>query len=195
MLKIGITGGIGSGKTTVCRLFELLGAHIFNADLEAKKMLDNDPEVKDAVLNKFGSAIIDNTGIIDKKKLGTLVFNDKEKLEELNSIVHPAVAKHFEDWCLQQKSSNYILQEAAILFESGAFKQVEKVITVVAPLELKIKRAMQRDAVSREQVEERIKNQMSEDEKIKRSQFIIYNDEQQLLIPQVIAIHEQLMNS
>lgn len=195
MLRIGITGGIGSGKTTICRLFELLGVFVYNADLEAKKLLDNHLEVKTSIINKFGTTVIDNTGSIDKKKLSALVFNNKKMLEQLNSIVHPAVVKHFENWCLQHKSEKYILHEAAILFESGAYKNMKKIITVIAPTELKIKRAMQRDAVSREQVEQRIKNQMSDAEKVKQSQFIIYNDEQQLLIPQVIAIHKQLMNS
>lgn len=195
MLKIGITGGIGSGKTTVCKLFELLGVPVYNSDLEAKKLLDSDTEVKKSILNKFGAEVIDDNGSIDKKKLGVLVFNNKKMLEQLNAIVHPAVAKHFDNWCLQHGSENYILHEAAILFESGANKKVEKVITVVAPPELKIKRAVQRDKVSREQVEQRIKNQMSDDEKVKLSQFVIHNDEQQLLIPQIIAIHEQLRYS
>ena len=195
MIRVGITGGIGSGKTTICRLFELLNVPVYYADSEAKKLLDENQNVKTAIINKFGSVIIDDAGVIDKKKLGTLVFNNKEMLEQLNSIVHPAVAKHFEDWCIQHETNIYILHEAAILFESGGDKHVDKVITVVAPLELKIERAMKRDSVLREQVEQRINNQMSDDKKVKLSQFVIYNDEQQLLIPQVIAIHKQLANS
>ena len=195
MLRIGITGGIGSGKTTVCRLFELLGVPVFYADTEAKTILEADLDVKTAVINKFGSSVVDTAGSIDKKKLGALVFNNKDMLEQLNSIVHPAVARHFENWCMQHKSENYILQEAAILFESGANKQVDKIITVVAPMELKIKRVMQRDSVTPDQVEQRIKNQLSDDEKVLRSQFVIHNDEQLLVIPQVIAIHQELLKS
>lgn len=193
MLKLGITGGIGSGKTTVCRLFELLGISVYYADEESKKLLDEDKEVKKQVVDIFGNPILNDAGSIDRKKLAGIVFNNKERLEKLNSILHPAVGLHFENWLKKQKSP-YILKEAAILFESGAFKQVDKVLTVVAPLELKIQRTMKRDGVSKEDVESRIKLQMSDEEKIKRSDFVINNNEQELLIPQVLALHNQLIN-
>ncbi len=193
MLKLGITGGIGSGKTTVCRLFELLGIPVYYADEESKKLLDEDKEVKKQVVGIFGDSILNDAGFIDRKKLAGIVFNNKEQLEKLNSILHPAVGLHFENWLKKQKSP-YILKEAAILFESGAFKQVDKVLTVVAPLELKIQRTMKRDGVSKEEVETRIKLQMSDEDKIKRSDFVINNNEQELLISQVLAIHKQLIN-
>lgn len=195
MLKIGITGGIGSGKTTACKVFQLLGVPVYYADEEAKKLLDENPEVKKSIVETFGNEVTDDKGRIDRKKLAALVFNNKEHLEKLNNIVHPAVAKHFEDWLKNNHTAKYILKEAAILFESGAYKITDKVITVVAPLELKIVRAMQRDNTDRLTIEQRIKNQLGDEEKIKRSQFIIQNDELQLLIPQVIAIHQQLMRS
>lgn len=184
MLKIGITGGIGSGKTTVCRLFELLGVPVYYADDESKKLLTDDKAVKEQVLKLFGT--------IDRKQLAGIVFNDKQKLEQLNAILHPAVGLHFENW-LNKQNTPYILKEAAILFESGAYKQVDKVLTIIAPLELKIQRTMKRDNVTKEEVERRMKLQMTDDEKVKRSDFVIKNNEQDLLIPQVLSLHTQLV--
>ncbi len=192
MLKIGITGGIGSGKTTVCRIFELLGISIYSADEEAKKIL-NEFDVKKSITNYFGNDVLNSDKNIDRKKLANLVFNDKENLQKLNSIVHPAVAKHFEEWCNKNQSSKYVLKEAAIMFESGAYKQVDNIIVVTAPVDLKIKRSVLRDNITEEQVIERMNNQLTDEEKIKRSQFVIYNDEQQLLIPQVLQIHQQIL--
>jgi len=193
MLKLGITGGIGSGKTTVCRLFELLGIPVYYADDESKKLLEEDQLVKEQVIKTFSDSILNDLGTIDRKKLAAIVFNNKEQLEKLNAILHPAVGQHFENW-LKKQNAVYILKEAAILFESGAYKQVDKVLTVVAPLELKIQRTMKRDGVSREVVKKRIELQMSDEEKIKRSDFVITNNEQELLIPQVLSLHKQLIN-
>ncbi len=193
MLKIGITGGIGSGKTTVCKVFELFGVPVYYADDEAKKILDANTEVKEQIAQLFGVEIFDNTQLVDRKKLAALVFNDKKKLEQLNSIVHPAVGRHFENWLQEYASSKYILKEAAILFESDAYRAVDKVIAVVAPVELKIMRVMKRDKSTRQQIEQRMNNQLSDDEIIKRSQYLIHNDEQQLTIPQIINIHKQLI--
>lgn len=192
MLKVGITGGIGSGKSTVCKVFELLKVPVYYTDIAAKELLDNDTGVKDKIIGVFGKEMLAEKNTIDKKRLASVVFNDKLKLEQLNAIVHPAVALHFEAWLKENAASKYIIKEAAILFESGADKGVDKVITVVAPLELKITRVIQRDKTSREQVEQRIKAQMSDEEKIKRSQFVIHNDERELLIPQIIRIHKEL---
>jgi dephospho-CoA kinase len=192
MLKVGITGGIGSGKTTVCKVFELLGIPVYYADDEAKNILDTNAEVKNKIIQYFGNEVLNDSGLIDRKKLAAFVFNDKTKLNYLNSIVHPAVGLHFENWLEKNSNSNYILKEAAILFESGAYKAVDKVIAVVAPIELKIQRVMQRDKTTSEQVEQRINNQLSDDEKIKRAQYVIYNDEKQLLLPQILTIHQQL---
>ncbi len=193
MLKIGITGGIGSGKTTICKVFQLLGVSVYYADEEAKRLLDVNDEVKKCVIKTFGNEVTDSKGFIDRKILAALVFNDKENLEKLNNIVHPAVGKHFENWLKENQSAKYILKEAAILFESNAYKVVDKIITVVAPLELKIHRAMQRDKTDRTTIEQRINNQISDEERIKKSQFVIHNDELQLLIPQIMDIHQQLM--
>ncbi|MES2592076.1 MAG: dephospho-CoA kinase [Bacteroidota bacterium] len=193
MIKVGITGGIGSGKTTVCKVFELLGIPVYYADFEAKQILDANDEVKTQILNFFGNDVLNTENKIDRKKLASLVFNNNEKLEKLNSFIHPVVAAHFENWLKQHSSKKYILKEAAILFESGAYKAMDQIIAVVAPLELKLTRTIQRDKTTRQQVEDRINSQLNDQEKIKRSQYVIYNDEQQLLIPQIIAIHNQLM--
>jgi len=192
MLKVGITGGIGSGKTTVCKVFETLGVPVYYADVEAKKIQEEDAEVKGAIVKEFGENIITSSGTIDRTKLAAIVFNNKDKLQKLNNIVHPAVAKHFNDWLAANRASKYTLQEAAILFESGVYKTVDKIISVIAPLDIRIARTIKRDRISEELVKQRINNQLSDEEKIKRSDFIIYNDEQQLLIPQIIRIHEQL---
>ena len=195
MLKIGITGGIGSGKTTVCKIFQQLGVPVYNADIEAKKLLDFNEAVKSEIIAIFGNNIIAKNGYIDRVKLGAIVFNNKEKLTQLNSIVHPAVAQHFTDWINNNKTKDYIIKEAAILFESGSYKAVDKIITVIAPLELRIQRSMERDNTDRSTIEQRIKNQMSDEEKIKMSHFVIENNESQLLIPQVLKIHQELINN
>ena len=193
MIKVGITGGIGSGKTMVCKVFELLGISVYYSDEESKKILDNDIKVKEQIIKTFGNEILNVGGNIDRKKLSAAVFGDKEKLTLLNGIVHPSVTKHFEEWVKMHSSDKYILKEAAILFESGANRLVDKVITVTAPVSLKIQRAMQRDNISEEQLVLRMKNQWSDEEKIKQSQFVIFNNEDQLLIPQVLKIHELLI--
>lgn len=194
MLKIGITGGIGSGKTTVCKVFELLDIPVYYADEEAKKILETDASLKDQILQQFGANLLNSDHTIDRKKLAALVFNNKKKLEQLNAIVHPAVDKHFHNWLKLHSSSKYILKEAAILFESGAYRAVDKVIAVVAPVELKITRVMNRDKSTPQQIEQRMNNQLSDDEIIKRSQYIIHNDEQQLVLPQILKIHNELLS-
>lgn len=191
MIKVGITGGIGSGKTTVCKLFELLGIAVYYSDDEARKILDNDSAVKSELLKLLGPTILNELEQIDRKKIASIVFSDTTKLAALNAIVHPAVANHFEDWCKKQ-SSPYILKEAAILFESGTNKQVDRTIVVTAPVELKLSRVMARDKTSEAEVLKRMANQLPDEEKIKLSDFVIQNNEENLLIPQVLLVHEQL---
>jgi dephospho-CoA kinase len=190
MLKIGITGGIGSGKSTVCKIFELLGVPVYYADEESKKLLDT-YKVQEQIIEVFKNSIVSVDKTIDRKKLADLVFSDKQALEKLNKIVHPAVGNHFEEWLKKQKA-NYIIKEAAILFESGAYKQVDEVITIVSPPELKIKRTIDRNKITKEEVLLRMNNQMTDEEKVERSKYVIVNDEEQLLIPQVMKIHELL---
>jgi dephospho-CoA kinase len=193
MLKIGITGGIGSGKTTVCRIFELLGVPIYYADEASKKLLVTDPEIKREIVAVFGEEVLDAQQTISRKKVAARVFGNESELKKLNAIMHPAVALHFESWLKGYVSQPYIVKEAAIMFESGAYKQMDKIITVSAPEELRIARVLNRDVVTREEVQRRLHAQLSEEERIKRSQYVIVNDEQQLVIPQVMELH-QLFN-
>ncbi|MCW3082885.1 MAG: dephospho-CoA kinase [Bacteroidetes bacterium] len=191
MIKVGITGGIGSGKSTVCSVFALLGIPVYSSDAAAKNVLEETEVIRQ--IAAIAGDVLTEDGRIDRKKLADVVFKDKQKLEQLNSIVHPAVARHFETWCAAYKNARYVLKEAAILFESGAYKQVEKIITVTAPKTLKIKRILQRDRISEQQVEERMVNQMNDEEKIKRSDYTVLNDEQELVIPQILQIHTHLL--
>lgn len=192
MLIVGITGGIGSGKTIVSKIFSVLEIPVYYADTEAKKILYL-PELREKLLKIFSKDILDQRGEPDRKKISAIVFNDKEKLEQLNALIHPAVVTAFENW-KQKQNAPYILKEAAILFESGTYKGCDKIVTVVSPRDLKIKRIIARDNFTEEEVLKRMNNQMNDEEKIKRSDFVIYNDEKQLLIPQVLKIHEELIN-
>jgi dephospho-CoA kinase len=189
MKVIGITGGIGSGKSTVCRVFHSLGIPVFNADDEAKDLY-NDMEVKKNVMALLGKEAYVND-LLDRAFVASKVFSTDMLLKGLNAIIHPAVQQRFEKWCSIQRSV-YVLKEAAILFEAGSDKGTDAVIMVSAPRTLRIKRVMQRDGVTEEQVERRMKNQWSDEEKIKRSAYIIYNDEEQLVLPQVLKLHEEL---
>lgn len=193
MIIAGITGGIGSGKSTVCSVFEILGVPVYYADDESKKLFQ-DPVISDFILDKFGKTILSD-GKIDRKLLGSIVFNDPEKLAVLNEIMHPAVKNNFNKWCEFHSDSAYVLKEAAILFESESYKGVQKIITVTAPVDMRIARVVKRDQVSREDVLKRIASQMSDEEKIKRSDFVLVNDEKELIIPEIIKIHQQLEQS
>ena len=194
MLKIGITGGIGSGKTIISKVFEQLGIAHYAADNRAKNIVDKNTSVQKEIQKFFGSTVFDQQGNLNRGKVREIIFNDKSKLEELNSIIHPAVEKDFQQWLLLHKEKKYILKEAAILFESGSFKNLDYIIAVVAPVDLRIERVIKRDALSREAVELIMKSQISDEEKIKRSNFVIVNDEKELVIPQVLKIHQELLN-
>jgi dephospho-CoA kinase len=192
MLKIGITGGIGSGKTTVAKVFEVLGIPVYNADLAAKRLMNEDAALKEKIKKQFGDAAYINEKL-DNKYLAQIVFSSEEKLDILNSIVHPATINDANAWMLKQ-SSPYTLKEAALLFESGAAELLDYVIGVTAPAPLRLQRVMQRDKSSRVEVMARMNKQMDEAIKMKLCNFIITNDEQQLLIPQVIAVHETILS-
>lgn len=191
MLKIGITGGIGSGKSTVAQLFSMLGIPVYAADEAGKRLMNENEVLKMQVKNLFGEVAYTN-GILNRKYLADIVFNNEEKLAQLNAIVHPATLKDADDWMNSQQSP-YAIKEAAIMFESGAHEHLDYVIGVAAPAPLRIQRAMQRDNVSREQVIARMGRQINETVKMRLCDFIIYNDEQQLVIPQVLELHEKLI--
>jgi dephospho-CoA kinase len=193
MLVVGITGGIGSGKSIVCNVFEHFGVPVYNADSEAKNLMNNDTALIKELKKEFGADIFSLKDGLNRKKLAELVFNDKEKLVKLNALVHPHVKKHFHKWMKEQKDSQYIVKEAAILFESGADEDCNLIITVVAPRELRIERVMQRDDVTREKVRSIIDNQWSSTDKIKKSDYVIANDDHILVIPQVLELHETFL--
>lgn len=190
MLKVGITGGIGSGKTTVCNIFAQLGVPVFNADSAAKQLMQTDSELASALKINFGDDVFNSENELNRKKLAGIVFADKNKLNLLNSLVHPAVAKDFDRWTKIYSGSAYVVKEAAILFESGANKGLDCVITVSAPEELRFNRVMKRDSANLEQIKNRAENQLHEEQRNKLADFILLNDEHQLLIPQVLKLHD-----
>lgn len=188
MKKIGITGGIGSGKTYVSKVFESLGIPVFNADMEAKKLMFSSEELIQSVKNEFGNDIY-TKGELDKQKLASIVFSDSEKLRKLNTLVHPIVKQEFLNW-QEKQNSTYIIKEAAILFESSSDKGLDAVICVSAPLNIRIDRALKRDGTSEEEIKNRIENQISQEEKENLSDYIIVNDGVQSLLPQILKLHQ-----
>lgn len=190
MLKVGITGGIGSGKTVVCRVFETLGIPVFNADEAAKYLMEHDTILIAKIKSLFGEEVYKGKQL-QREKLAAVIFHDKEKLKALNSIVHPATIAYGKNR-MEQQIAPYTLKEAAILFESGSHKESDKIIGVYAPLELRIQRAMQRDNTTREKIEARIAQQMNEEEKMKLCDFVIVNDDKTAIIPQVLELHKKL---
>jgi len=191
MLKIGLTGGIGSGKTTVANIFMHLGVPVFFADDEAKNIANTSAVVREQLIKAFGAeAYTENS--LNKAFFTKLIFTNEDARKQMNAIIHPAVVAHFEIWASQQNAP-YVLQEAAILFETGGYKRFHKNILVYAPQELRIQRVMQRNGISRTEVLARMANQGSPNDYRKLADFIIENDEQQLLLPQVMQVHKALL--
>ena len=190
-ISVGLTGGIGSGKSFVAKLFEMEKIPVYNADERSKYLLNHNPEIKKLIEKNFGSDIYLN-GELDRKRLASVIFNDAEKRSLLESISHPAVLKDFGEWKILHREKKIILKEAALIYEAGTHIGLDKIIVVAAPLELRIKRVMKRDGISRGQVISRIKSQWPEEEKIARADYVIYNDEKQLLIPQVLELIKSL---
>lgn len=193
MLKVGLTGGIGSGKSFVARIFSELGVPIYQADIEAKKLIEVDPDIVAAYKQFFGDEIYTPLGL-NRKQVAALVFGDRAILEKVNRVVHPAVERHFQSWLQQQSHFSYIINEAAILIESGASETMDKLVVVVAPEEVRVARVMERDGVGPEQVHLRMAHQLSDQERIARADFVINNDNSQLLLPQVVELHEKLLS-
>ena len=194
MLKIGITGGIGSGKTTVCRVFETLGIPVFYADVVAKDIMVSDPVLMAGVKNAFGEESYLEQQVLNKAHIAQIVFNNDTELARLNALVHPAVFRAFDQWVAEVPAKHpYILKEAALLFESDSYKMCDKTIVVVAPLALKKQRVMLRDQVTEAQVQARIDKQFSDEQKIKMADFLIHNEESSSIILQVLALHEQFI--
>ncbi|QEC53182.1 dephospho-CoA kinase [Anseongella ginsenosidimutans] len=198
MIKVGLTGGIGSGKTTVSRIFSVLGIPVFSADTEGKRLMAEDAGLAAAIMDIFGKDTYlhsEGGGLQpDRRKLAGIVFNNEEKLNQLNALVHPAVINAFETWAGQQNSA-YVIKESALLFESDAWKHSNLNITVAAPEEERIRRVMKRDGVERSAVMNRMKHQLSDEERIQRADLVIWNDNRSPVIPQVLAIHRLLLYS
>lgn len=191
MIKVGITGGIGTGKSTVAKAFSVLGIPVFNADDAAREIMNHNEELRKKIIALFGEQAYTGDGL-NRKFIAGIVFNDAYKLEQLNSIVHPVTIAAAEQW-MQQQTTAYALKEAALMFESGAAGHLDYVIGVYAPIHLRMQRIMQRDNTSREEVLARINRQMDEDIKMKLCDFVIINDEQQAVIPQVLAVNDMLI--
>jgi dephospho-CoA kinase len=191
MLKIGLTGGIGSGKTTVANIFKVLGIPVFDADSVAKELMENNPELRNKLIAQFGTNVFES-GKLNRKWLASIVFQDPHQLDLLNALVHPMTLQAAENWFVQL-DADYVIKEAALLFEAGAGAGLDYVIGVFAPLHIRIQRVMQRDGLSREEVLARIDRQVSDTIKMKLCDFVIVNDDQQLITHQVLELHQKLI--
>ncbi|MGY4536758.1 dephospho-CoA kinase [Mucilaginibacter sp. UYNi724] len=190
MFKVGITGNIGSGKTTVCKIFEVLGIPVFYADDAAKQVMVKDEELIKGIKKAFGNDAYFSDGSLNRKYIAGIVFNSKQEIEKLNALVHPAVFRAFDKWVINQKDAPYVLKEAAILFESGSYKKCDRAIMVTAPLEIRIKRVTSRDGITADEVKARNARQFTEEKKLALANDVITNDDKQLVIPQVLKLHE-----
>jgi len=188
MKKIGITGGIGSGKSTVCHVFKVLGVPVFHADEAARILQETNSDIRLELINLLGKDIYLPNNLPDRKKIAALIFNNSALKEKVNQLIHPAVKENFFSWLDSYKNEHYIIYEAAILFETGSFKEFDVNILVTADEETRIQRVIKRDHTTREAVMGRIKNQMQDEQKIQFADFIIQNDEKKLIIPQILEL-------
>ncbi|MBS1589902.1 MAG: dephospho-CoA kinase [Bacteroidetes bacterium] len=192
MLKVGITGGIGSGKSWVCQVFEILGIPVFYADRAARFLMENDQ----AIINSIKALLGDDAyrgGLLDREKIGTIVFKSPELLQKLNGIIHPAVRRYAQQWHDSQRTP-YTIKEAAIFFETGSNVEMDFMVGVYAPRKLRILRTILRDGSTQEKVLERMSQQMEEDEKMKRCDYVIINDGKRAILPQILDLHQLLQN-
>jgi dephospho-CoA kinase len=193
MLRVGLTGGMGSGKSTVAKIFSVMGAPVYDADAAAKRLMQHDAELKQQLIDIFGEELYQN-GKLDRIWLAAKVFNDTELLKKLNSVVHPATIRDGAEWMLSQHFA-YAIKEAALIFESGSNRELDFVIGVRSPLELRMERIRKRDNISDDAIRARMNKQMPEDEKMKLCDAVIENDEANLLIPQVLQLHQRFINN
>ena len=191
MIKVGITGGIGSGKSVVCRIFNLLGVPVYDCDKEAKKLINCDPQIVKSIKNLAGDDVYTPEGNLINSKLAQIVFSDKNKLNQLNAIVHPAVKQDYQKWCQKHKNQPYTIMESAILFESKFENLVDIIVTVTAPEQLRITRTIKRDNSTKDMVTQRIHNQMNDCQRIKKSNFVIDSSEKSFVITQVLELNQK----
>jgi dephospho-CoA kinase len=195
-VQIGITGGIGSGKSLVCKIFQVLGVPVYDADSRAKDLMTTDGILITSIKKEFGELSYQKDGSLNRQYLSERVFNDPEKLKKLNQMVHPRVGEDYSRWVNEHRGCAYVLKEAALLFEAGSNKALDKIIVVYAPVDLRITRVRTRDKHRTEdQIRGIMENQMPDDEKLKRADFIIHNDESQLVTTQVLNLHQQFLNA
>lgn len=194
MIRIGITGGIGSGKSVVSEIFRLHGIPLYNADMEAKRLNDSSSYIREQLTQQFGKDLYMD-GKLDRKKLASIIFHDSHQLAIVNSIIHPELARHFTDWCRQRENYPMVVLDAALLIEAGFHLHVDKVIMVQAPRELRITRVMQRDRMTVNEVEARMNSQLPEEEKIKYADFVICNDNRHSLIQQTSEIMKKMIGN
>jgi dephospho-CoA kinase len=194
MKKIGLTGGIGSGKSFIANIFEKLDVAVYYSDTEAKRLMNEHDGIRKALISLFGYEVYTEENTLNRNYLANKIFSNKELIASLNAIVHPVVRTDFNEWA-EKQHGHYVLQESAILFEIGAYKLLNATILVVAPDELRIKRATQRDSVPPEEIMKRMNNQANQQELAKKADFIIYNNEKEMLLPQIIGIHQEIMKN
>ena len=190
-LKLGVTGGIGSGKSTVYKVFSVLGIPVFSADDEARKLQDNDIDLRRKINDLAGKDLF-TSGRLDRAALAELIFRNRELLEKVNSIVHPAVFSYYREW-VKKQDTPYSIMEAAILFESGASEMMDRILTVVTPMEERIERVVKGKRLTREQVTERIMNQIDDETRISKSDYVIFNSEKDMIIPAVLGVHKEML--
>jgi len=194
MIKVGITGGIGSGKSLVCQVFSKLGVPVYYADSAAKRLSETDPEIRDNLTVLLGRDIYLG-GSLNRTKMSALIFNDKSLLEKVNRIIHPKVAEDFLLWCKGKTHHPYVIQESAILFESKAYMLFDKYITVTSPEDVRIQRILSRNEMTLDKIRAIMKNQLSDHEKATRSHYIINNDGVKPILPQILLFHQELMKN
>ena len=190
--KLGITGGIGSGKTSVCRVFEVLQIPVFSADRVAQQIMESDKEIIKGI-NSITGMDLYSSGKLDRMTLASIIFNDNSLLNKVNSLVHPVVFEHFRSWVPEQ-TAPYVIMEAAILFESGASEIVDRIATIIAPEDERIHRVILRNKLSTKQITQRMRNQMDDEARAKNSYYIIYNSENEMIIPAILTIHNDILN-
>jgi dephospho-CoA kinase len=191
MIKVGVTGGIGSGKSLICQVFSHLGVPVYFADEAAKNLMDSDPEIINGLTGVFGATIYAG-GKLNRPKLAGLIFDDPKLLSDVNRIVHPGVRRNFIGWCSSFASVPFVIQESAILFESNTFKLFDYIILITAPEEIRIQRVLSRPGMTREKILGIMRNQLPEEEKIVRSHFVIKNDETTLILPLILSIYTEI---
>jgi dephospho-CoA kinase len=194
MIKVGITGGIGSGKSLICEVFYRLGVPVHNADNVARWLCETDPQIRAALISLLGNDLY-NGKSIDRSRMSALIFTDKSMLQQVNQIIHPKVAEHFENWGSQYSDRPYIVQESAILFESGFYLMFDRYITVTAPEEVRIQRIISRAGMTAEKIATIMQNQLPESEKARRSHHVIINDGLTPVLPQVLQLHHAFLSN